>query len=238
MEGSLEKSTALFHVEEITTLAEQNPELLTFEKSQEKLHQLFIIFSDYSIETGGIFIKQSVFQNQIIKETIIGTQEFKKITQNEVNLIISREMKSSKLSNIEFNSFINLIVCLLFQKDAFDFSASPKLAIQNCISQIFLPFLNRNQIEQWNTPSFEMIRSMAIDEESLIILKSISKSLQTIFRFYCQKHLADRNIHTKDPKLYTKPILHFLLDFEISPLIIKQKYCYLVWYFTAIYQSL
>ena len=63
IEGSLDKSTALFHVDEVTTLPESSPELLTFEKSQEKLHQLFVIFSDYSIETGEIFIKQSVFQN-------------------------------------------------------------------------------------------------------------------------------------------------------------------------------
>ncbi len=68
-------------IESVRTVQNYNDvKLLSLEESKEKLHQLFIIYSDYSLESGELFLKKTVFLKILKESGVIGGKNYKLIT--------------------------------------------------------------------------------------------------------------------------------------------------------------
>ena len=110
---------------EIDGPSENYNEELNYEQIKQKMLQIFINFCDFSLETGDIFLKQLTFVKLLKESNVIPMCG----TQNDINILISKELRTSTLTNLTFDQFLNLIVSIIKRKNLYDFDLQPKFAI-------------------------------------------------------------------------------------------------------------
>lgn len=82
--------------------------------------------------------------------------------------------------------------------------------------------------------SEESLNALEMDEQSVVVLKSVAKGLWSVYTFYKGSVLPLQHGKKLSSQQLIKAILYFLRDFEVCPYSLNQKTCFLVWHFTAI----
>ena len=75
-------------------------------------------YCDYSLDKGQVYIKQASFtkmlkdsQIQEDKVNVLGLkQQWKTVTEKEVNLLLSKELNNPLIKSLDFQSFLNMLV--------------------------------------------------------------------------------------------------------------------------------
>ena len=87
---------------------------------KSSLEKLFVYYCDYSLDKGQVFVKQASFtkllkdaQIQEDKLNVLGLkQQWKTVSEKEVNLLLSKELNNPQIKSLDFQSFLNMLVKL------------------------------------------------------------------------------------------------------------------------------
>eukprot|EP00347_Sterkiella_histriomuscorum_P013365 403364992 len=226
---------------------ENSPSLNPVEQLKQNLEYLFVYYCDYSLDRGQIFIKQSNFIRLLKDAQIINSQS--KLTEKDTILIIAKEMNNPLLKNLDFQSFLNLIVKIaLIVQQIENIDSDPKQALQSLLDQNILPLLNFIEISiiqqaDLKTASSSQItdngqfisnvsvgtlNSIDIGDEEIIVLKSIQQVLLEIYHHY---------FTTNSREHVLKRLFQFLKDFELCPILLNPKTCFMIYYLTVVFQN-
>ena len=76
---------------------------------------MFVYYCDYSLDKGCIFVKQASFVKLLKDAMIIDDRRgrpWPTVTEQEVVLLLSRELNNPLLKALDFQSFLNMLVKL------------------------------------------------------------------------------------------------------------------------------
>ena len=98
-------------------VGDEAPVEVTFTQAQAKLHDLFLNYCDYTIDTGEIFIKQNNMLKLLKDSKIIGHSYFGKLTEKEVDILVSKKggvvKNSGNANHMDFNKFLDIIIDII-----------------------------------------------------------------------------------------------------------------------------
>eukprot|EP00347_Sterkiella_histriomuscorum_P006987 403350682 len=155
---------------------------------KNELFKLFIIYSDFSSETGTIFLKQLTLHKLLKDANILNSNKkaFISLTDQSINLLIaqqshqnistSRQQSKKAITSISqtisFKQFQNLIISVLEKTDAYDFKSNPQQAIVQCMQNHFIDGLLYEKYNEGDQSIQEEIQQIGIEDEQSIVLWS------------------------------------------------------------------
>jgi len=93
-----------------------------YHQLRSSLEKLFVYYCDYSVEKGQIFVKQVSFlkllkDSQILEDKTgslmnasSSHKAWRTVSEQEVNLLLSKEMNNPQIKALDFQSFLNMLV--------------------------------------------------------------------------------------------------------------------------------